>query len=160
MSDTCALLLTDIVDSTRLTAKLGDSAMQALWDAHDRAARDLLRHWRGREIDRSDGFLLLFGTAADAAGFALAYHRALAALPVPIKARVGLHVGSLTKRVNTSADVALGAKALQVEGVALPTATRDGVGARWADIATAPARSALSETEFSLKGHGHWRLKV
>ena len=160
MSDTCALLLTDIVDSTRLTAKLGDSAMQAVWDAHDRAARDLLRRWPGREIDRSDGFLLLFAKAADAAGFALAYHQVLAALPVPIKARVGLHVGALTLRENTSADVSVGAKVHQVEGVALPTVARVMALAHGGQtLLTSAARSALSETEFVPKCHGYWQFK-
>ena len=39
--------------------------MARLWAAHDRAARDLLREWRGREIDKSDGMLLLFDTALE-----------------------------------------------------------------------------------------------
>jgi class 3 adenylate cyclase len=55
-----ALLLTDLVDSTRAVERLGDAAASRLWEAHDRLARDLLRRWRGREIDKSDGFLLLF----------------------------------------------------------------------------------------------------
>src|SRR2546423_11711209 len=54
-----ALLFTDVIDSTRLSARLGDAAMANLWAAHDRVARDLLRDWRGREIDKSDGMLLL-----------------------------------------------------------------------------------------------------
>ena len=58
-----ALLQIDIVDSTKLGEALGDAAMSALWAEHDRLARDLLREWRGREIDKSDGFLLLFETS-------------------------------------------------------------------------------------------------
>ena len=42
MSDHCALLLTDVVDSTALAAMIGDDAMSALWDAHDRTSRELL----------------------------------------------------------------------------------------------------------------------
>ena len=38
--------------------------------AHDRAARELIRSWRGSEVARSDGFLVLFDGAADAVGFA------------------------------------------------------------------------------------------
>ena len=79
-----ALLMTDIVDSTELTVSLGAAAMADLWVKHDRVARTLLSEWRGREIDRSDGFLLLFEAAADAVAFALRYHRALASLPVPL----------------------------------------------------------------------------
>jgi len=42
MTDIRALLLTDVVDSTRLAEKLGDAAMADVWAAHDRVARDLL----------------------------------------------------------------------------------------------------------------------
>src|SRR5687767_10768432 len=124
MNDARALLLTDIVDSTSLSVSIGDAAMARVWAAHDRVARDLLRAWRGREIDKSDGMLLLFGAAADAVGYALAYHRALAALDVPLKARAGLHVGTVQLRENSAADVALGAKPLEVDGIAKPTAAR------------------------------------
>ncbi|MBP6318481.1 MAG: hypothetical protein KA324_14090, partial [Rubrivivax sp.] len=79
MSEPFALLMTDVVDSTRLNDELGDTVMVPLWAAHDRAARELVRRWRGREIGRSDGFLLLFERAADALGFALDYHRSLSA---------------------------------------------------------------------------------
>ena len=37
MSETKALLLTDVVDSTRLSETLGDAAMAEIWAAHDRA---------------------------------------------------------------------------------------------------------------------------
>ena len=36
MSEVRALLLTDVVDSTRLSEKLGDAAMAEVWAAHDR----------------------------------------------------------------------------------------------------------------------------
>ena len=54
--------------------------------------------------------------------YALAYHRALAMLPVPLKARAGLHVGPVILRENSAADVARGAKPLEVDGLAKPTA--------------------------------------
>src|ERR1039457_1013879 len=114
MSEPRTLRLTDVVDSTRLTQALGDARAAQLWAAHDRLARDLLQAWRGREIDKSDGMLLLFEAAADAVGYALAYHRSLAALPMPLKARVGLHVGPVTLRENSAQDVARGAKPLEV----------------------------------------------
>ena len=68
-SELRALLLTDVVDSTKLSEKIGDAAMAEVWAAHDRAARDLLPDWRGREIDKTDGMLMLFDGAADAVGF-------------------------------------------------------------------------------------------
>ena len=78
MTEFRALLLTDVVDSTKLSEAIGDKAMAEVWAAHDRVARDLLPQWRGREIDKTDGMLLMFDTAADAVNYALHYHHALA----------------------------------------------------------------------------------
>ncbi|MFO1269645.1 MAG: hypothetical protein U1F67_24545 [Rubrivivax sp.] len=59
--------------------------MAALWAAHDRVARDLLPQHGGREIDKTDGMLLMFDTAAPAVAYAVAYQRALATLPTPFR---------------------------------------------------------------------------
>ena len=155
-----ALLLTDVVDSTRVAQALGDAAMAPLWAAHDRAARDLLPAWRGREIDKTDGLLLLFDSAADAAGYALAYHRALAALALPFKARAGLHVGPVSLRTNSAADIARGAKPLEVEGLAKPIAARVMAAALGGQtLLTGDARVALGVSALRLQSHGHWRLQ-
>ena len=66
----------DLVDSTRLVERLGDARAAAMFAEHDRRSRDLLARHGGREIDRSDGFFLLFDDAAQAAAFALEYHAA------------------------------------------------------------------------------------
>ncbi len=155
-----ALLLTDLVDSSALAARLGDEAMAVLSAQHDRVARDLLRQWRGHEIDKTDGFLLLFAQAADAVGYALAYHRALAALPVPMKARAGLHVGQVTIRAAPEADVALGAKPFEVDGVSKPLAARVmGTALGGQTLLTRTAVDALGATPLRLLGHGHWAVK-
>ena len=155
-----AVLLTDVVDSTKLGEALGDAKLAELWAAHDRLARDLLPVWRGREIDKTDGFLLLFEEADDAVRYALAYHRALATLDVPLKARAGLHVGPLILRKNTSRDIELGAKPIEVDGLAKPVAARVMSLARGGQtLLTAEARAALTETGLRVQSHGHWRLK-
>ena len=160
MSAIKALLLTDVVDSTRLAEKLGDSAMADVWAAHDRASRALLGPWRGREIDKTDGMLLLFDSAADAVGYAMEYHRALAALPVPLEARAGLHVGPVILRDNAAEDIARGAKPLEVEGVAKPIAARVMAVARGGQtLLSAAAREHLGQTERKLVSHGHWQIK-
>jgi predicted ATPase/class 3 adenylate cyclase len=160
MTPARALLLTDVVDSTVLAEQLGDAAAAALWAAHDRAARDLLRSWGGREIDKTDGMLLLFDGAAAAVGFALAYHAALAALPVPLKARAGLHVGPVILRANPPEDVALGAKPLEVEGIAKPVAARVmSLALGGQTLLTAEARAALGATALRVQSHGFWRIK-
>ena len=155
-----ALLLTDVVDSTGLAATLGDERMSVLWSAHDRAARDLLVEWRGQEIDKSDGLLLVFENAADGAGYARAYHRALATLEVPLAARAGLHVAHITLRRNPEADVARGAAPVTVDGIAKSVAARlmsAAVGGQ--TLMTAEARLALGVTLLRVQSHGHWRLK-
>jgi len=155
-----ALLLTDVVDSTQLAERLGDAAAAELGAAHDRVARDLLRLWRGREIDKTDGMLMLFAQAADAAGYALAYHAALSGLPVPLKARAGLHVGALILRSNLPEDVAHGAKPLEVEGIAKPIAARVmSLALGGQTLLTAEARAALGDTALRVQTHGHWRIK-
>jgi predicted ATPase/class 3 adenylate cyclase len=160
MNDAVALLLTDIVGSASVEQQLGDSRMAALWAAHDRLARDLLREWRGREIDKTDGFLLLFAQAADALGYALDYHRALAALPVPLKARAGLHVGAVSLRENPAADVALGAKPVEVDGVNKPLAARVMSAALGGQtLLTTSAREALGAVAQRVVSHGHWRVQ-
>ena len=160
MSDVRALLLTDVVDSTRLAELMGDVASAALWTAHDRAARDLLPRCHGREIDKTDGLLLLFESADDAVGYALAYHAALAQLTPPLQARAGLHVGPVTLRENSAADVALGAKPLEVEGLAKSIAARVMAAALGGQtLLTSDARAALSATTARLQSHGHWRIK-
>ena len=161
MSEDRALLLTDLVDSTELVATLGDAAAAALWAAHDRAARERLDAWGGREIDKSDGFLLLFERAGDALGFALDYHRALAAIDPRLRARAGLHVGPVTLRSNDAADVARGAKPVEVDGVAKPVAARVmALAAGGQTLLTAAARAALGDASTArLEAVGHWQLK-
>ena len=155
-----ALLFTDVVDSTALVERLGDTAAAALWAEHDEIAHTLLVANRGREIDHSDGFFLLFDAAVDAAHFALDYNAALRKLG--ISSRVGLHVGGVTLRENPPAAVARGAKPLEVEGLAKPLAARVMSIARGGQmLLTAPAVEALGAglPGCEIRCHGHYRAK-
>ncbi len=167
-TDIRALLLTDVVDSTKMAARIGDAAMAALWAAHDRVARDLLPQHGGREIDKTDGMLLMFDAAAPAVAYALAYQRALATLPTPLFARAGLHVGPVILRENSADDVARGAKPIEVDGLAKPTAARVMSMARGGQVLLTPeARAELDEAAagggalagWTTTSHGHWALK-
>ncbi len=157
------LLLTDLVDSTAINARLGEAAMLALWDRHDAGSRELARRFRGREIDRSDGFLMLFDETGDAADFASAYHRMLASLAPPLKARTGLHLGTLTLRTNTQEDIALGAKPQEAIGIAKAFAARLMMLARpgqtlvSADVVRALQSQRGDACRFV--NHGYWHFK-
>jgi predicted ATPase/class 3 adenylate cyclase/uncharacterized protein HemY len=154
-----ALLLTDVVDSTRLEETLGSAEANRLWSLHDRAARDLLPPWRGREIDKADGMLLLFDRVADAVGYALAYHHALAALALPFRARAGIHFGAVNLRANSPADIALGAKPVEVDGLAKSVVARVMAVARGGQtLLTDAARQALDLPALRWVSHGQWRL--
>ncbi len=122
------LLLTDLVDSTRLVESLGNQRALEVMTRHDRAARRLLAEYGGHEIDKSDGFLLLFESPVDAVGYALEYHKTLAELSrelgVKLVARAGIHLGDVFLRRNRPEEVARGAKVLEVEGLAKPLAAR------------------------------------
>ena len=161
MSNIKALLLTDVVDSTKLALELGEAAIAALWAEHDRVARDLLPVHSGREIDKTDGMLLLFDHASDAIGYALAYQAAMATLQPPVRARVGLHVGPVALRENSIADVARGAKPLEVDGVAKATAARVmSVALGGQILVTAIALQVHGpDAALSVRSHGHWRLR-
>lgn len=165
-----ALLLTDLVDSSAITAALGDAAMAELWTEHDQEARDLLLAWRGREIDKTDGFLLLFDAPRDALGYVLAYHRMLPGLELrmqqrhgldrPLRARAGLHVGVLQMRTTPAEHVARGAKPVEVDGVDKPLAARvmsTALGGQ--TLITSVAREALGPVAQRVVSHGFWRVK-
>jgi len=123
-----ALLMCDLVDSTRIVQQVGDQKAARLFAHHDRLARDLLARTDGLEIDKTDGFLLVFQNADAAVRFALGYHLALEELSrearCRIVARVGIHVGEVFLRENPPEDVQRGAKPLEVEGLAKPLTAR------------------------------------
>ncbi|HET6434767.1 MAG TPA: putative peptide modification system cyclase [Xanthomonadaceae bacterium] len=167
------LLLTDLCDSTALVERLGDGAAATLFRAHDRLVLDLQERWRGRLIDRSDGLLLLFERPIDGLGFALDYTRGLRALgkehDATLQARAGLHVGEVLTWRNSAAAVAVGAKPLEVEGLAKPMAgrlmmlARPGqllVSAVAEPLARRAARELGERGEHLLwKSWGRWRFK-
>ena len=162
MAADAALLFTDIVDSTLTTQRLGDERAADLWTEHDRRARNLLRLHRGREIGRSDGLLMLFDDAADAALYALDYHAQMTDLG--LAARAGMHMGPVVLREASDADVALGAKRIEADGLALPFASRLMAMARGGQtLLTAAAKAtldpALLGAAVEIRSHGHYRLK-
>jgi class 3 adenylate cyclase len=86
------VLFTDIVDSTRTAAELGDERWRELLEAHQLAVRAALGRFGGREVKSTgDGFLATF----DGSARALRCARAIVESPEPvgIEVRAGLHAG-------------------------------------------------------------------
>jgi class 3 adenylate cyclase/pimeloyl-ACP methyl ester carboxylesterase len=86
------VLFTDIVDSTRRAAEIGDRDWHALLDAHDAVVRSQLARFRGRKVNTSgDGFLAMFDGPQRAIRCAMAIRDAVQALGIEVRA--GLHTG-------------------------------------------------------------------
>jgi class 3 adenylate cyclase/pimeloyl-ACP methyl ester carboxylesterase len=91
------VLFTDIVDSTRRAAEIGDRDWHALLDAHDAIVRAQLARFRGREVNTSgDSFLAIFDGPQRAIRCAMAIRGAVAALGIEVRA--GLHTGECEVR--------------------------------------------------------------
>jgi class 3 adenylate cyclase len=105
------ILFTDVVDSTALAQRIGDSAWRKLLADHNDRMRFLLAQHRGREIkETGDGFLALFDGTARAVRCAAAMVASVAELGIQIRA--GLHTGEVEVVPN------------DVRGVAVHTAAR------------------------------------
>jgi class 3 adenylate cyclase len=91
------LLFTDLVDSTRQTAELGDRRWGQLLDAHNDIVRQLIGKFRGREVRTTgDGFVATFDGPARAIRCAQAIAAQIRALG--LESRAGLHTGEIEMR--------------------------------------------------------------
>jgi class 3 adenylate cyclase len=91
------VLFTDIVDSTRRAAEMGDRDWHALLDAHDAVIRVQLNRFRGREVNTSgDGFLAMFDGPQRAIRCAMSIRDAVQTLGIQVRA--GLHTGECEVR--------------------------------------------------------------
>jgi pimeloyl-ACP methyl ester carboxylesterase/class 3 adenylate cyclase len=105
------ILFTDIVDSTRRGATLGDRRWHDVCDQHDRITRAQLARYRGREIRRmGDGFLAIFDGPARGVRCAQAITHSMRRLGVDLRA--GLHTGEIEPEGDDIAGlaVAIGAR--------------------------------------------------
>ena len=104
------MLMTDIVGSTELAARLGDAAWRQLLADHDRVVRSELHRFQGREINTTgDGFLATFDSAAGALGCAVSTRERVAG--VGLKIRAGVHTGEIEMAGNDIRGLAVHATA-------------------------------------------------
>ena len=100
------VLFTDIVDSTRRAAEMGDRDWHALLDAHDAVVRAQLVRFRGREVNTSgDGFLAMFDGPQRAIRCAMAIRDAVQSLGIDVRA--GLHTGECELRGDDNGGIAV-----------------------------------------------------
>jgi class 3 adenylate cyclase len=86
------VMFTDIVDSTRRAADVGDRRWRELIGRHDDLTRRQLGRFRGREVKTlGDGFLATFDGPARAIECACAIRDGV--VPLDLEVRAGLHTG-------------------------------------------------------------------
>jgi class 3 adenylate cyclase len=104
------VLFTDIVDSTRSAAAIGDQAWRRLLDSHDRLAIQTVAKHRGILVKSTgDGILATFDGPGRAVRCALAFGAAAKQIGLPLRA--GLHTGEIELRGRDVGGVAVHAAA-------------------------------------------------
>ena len=120
------VLFTDIVDSTKRAAALGDRRWREVVERHHATVRTLLARYRGTEMDTAgDGFFASFDGPARAVRCAMAITHAVR--PLGIEVRAGLHTGEVERIAD------------KIGGLAV------NIGARVAELA-APSEVLVSQT--------------
>ena len=80
------VLITDIVDSTKRVAELGNRHWCTLLDRHDDITRCAIKRFGGRKVsNRGDGFLALFDSPARAVRCAAAVAETIAPLGISVR---------------------------------------------------------------------------
>ena len=99
---TVTLMFSDIEGSTRLNERLGDEAWLVVLGEHDAIVRKQVRGHRGEVVKtQGDSFMVAFKDVPAAVSCAIEIQRALAtgrlAQDPPVRVRIGLHTGEVTK---------------------------------------------------------------
>ena len=100
-SGTATVLFTDLVGSTDLLARLGETAFDAVRREHFGALRGVIEAHQGNEVKTlGDGILAVFTSASEALAAAVAMqqaaHRQSERTALPISVRVGLALGDIS----------------------------------------------------------------
>ncbi len=141
-----SLLLTDIVGSTDMAARLGDTAWRDLLARHNQQARLVLDRFRGREVNTTgDGFLAIFDGAGRAVGAARAMIAGARHLGLDIRA--GVHTGEV--------EVA----GSDVRGLAVHEAARIAAAAAPGEILVSATTRLLAGADVDFEPRGEHQLK-
>jgi class 3 adenylate cyclase len=150
------VLFTDIVDSTRQSAAMGDAAWHEVINQHDRLARKIVDQHDGRVVKSTgDGLLVVFDVPSQGVACGASLCTELGNLGVQIRA--GVHAGEIEVRDD-----------FDVAGIAVNLAARveqaAADGELWAsstvrDMMLGGDATFVDRGEHALKGiDGRWRL--
>jgi class 3 adenylate cyclase len=141
------LLVTDIVDSTKVAVQLGDAAWKEALARHNEGVRIQLDRFRGVEVyTTGDGFLAFFDGAARAVRCAAAIRDG--ALQDGLRIRAGVHSGEVERDAGN------------LRGVAVHAVTRIAALANPGDVlVSAPTASLIEGAGLRLEDAGEHELK-
>jgi len=141
------LLVTDIVDSTKVAVRLGDAAWKELLARHNEGVRIQLDRFRGVEVNTTgDGILAFFDGAARAVRCAAAVRDG--ALRDGLQIRAGIHSGEVERDAGN------------LRGVAVHAVTRIAALANPSEVlVSAPTASLLEGAGLRLEDAGEHELK-
>jgi pimeloyl-ACP methyl ester carboxylesterase len=149
------VLFVDIAGSTERVAAIGDRAWRELLEAFQAKVREVLRHYRGQEIDTAgDGFLMAFDGPARAIRCAGAIRDAVRGIGLEV--RCGLHTGECERTGEKLAGIAVHTGA-RVAGFAAPGEVLVSQTVR--DLVAGSGLEFESRGTHELKGvPGEWQL--
>jgi len=119
-----AIVLTDIIGSTKFVQKNGARIAAKWFGAHDKAVMNYIARHNGQLIDASDGHLMMFGTVSDAIAFAFEYKKYLRQKKFPFRSRVGIHWDKMLIVKSEAHMVRAGGKRINLEGIGKNIAAR------------------------------------
>jgi class 3 adenylate cyclase len=149
------VLFTDICDSTKRAAELGDAHWRRLLERHDSLVRRAFERHRGREVKRTgDGFLATFDGPARALRCAASISEGVRSLGIEVRA--GLHTGEVEVMNGDIGGLAVHIGA-RVMGVARPSEVL--VSSTVKDLVVGSGIDFAERGSHELKGvPGEWRL--
>ena len=124
VSANIAIVLTDIIGSTKFVQNVGKELAATRFAQHDRMVMACISSNNGQLVDASDGHLMYFPSVQDAIAFAFKYKRRLQEIGFPFRSRVGIHWDSMLIVKSHEHVVRAGGKRINLEGLGKNIAAR------------------------------------
>jgi len=121
---TIAIVLTDIIGSTKFVQKVGNLNSTKWFKVHDKLCISLITRFKGVLSDSSDGFLMFFYTVQDAVAFSIHYKEKMAQHNFPFKTRIGIHWDEMLIVKNPDSLIAANHKRISLDGIGKNIAAR------------------------------------
>jgi len=119
-----AIVLTDIIGSTKFVQKHGSRVAATWFGVHDKMVMNLITRFNGQWVDNSDGHLMYFPTIQDAIAFSFEYKMSLRRHKVPFRSRVGVHWDNMIITKTSKKLANAGVKRINIEGIGKNIAAR------------------------------------